>query len=297
MKQLLSKGKYVVAVSGGVDSMVLLNMLTVNKLSNTELIVAHFDHGIRSDSHQDRKLVEETARRYGLVFETAKARLGPSASEEAARTARYEFLESVRQRYRADAIVTAHHQDDVLETIIINLLRGTGRKGLSSLTSNQKLIRPLLNDTKQALIDYAVEHNLTWREDATNSDTTYVRNYVRHKVITLLTEAQKKQLLHIYDTARRTNRELEAILNDMLPKKNSKQLDKKLLVSLPHAAAKELVAHWLRQNNLRDFDAKLIERITIDAKRLGAGKRIPVYKDAYIDVLPDTLTLVNSSKD
>ncbi len=296
MKQLLSKGKYIIAVSGGVDSIVLLNMLIVNKLSNIELIVAHFDHGIRPDSYKDKELVKRTAEKYGLKFESESDKLGPKASEEAARTARYKFLESARQRHRADAIVTAHHQDDVLETVIINVLRGTGRRGLSSLKSEGKLLRPLLGYTKQELLDYAVKQKLDWREDTTNNDTAYLRNYIRQVIIPKLSDAQKKQLVAIYETAHSVNIKLDILL-DGLMSGNKNRLDKKLLLSLPHVVAKELIAHWLRRNNRRDFDSKIIERIAVDAKRLQTGKRIPVYQNAYIEILPNALALVDSSKD
>ena len=84
----------------------------------------------------------------------------------------------------AAAIITAHHQDDVIETSIFNLLRGTGRKGLTSLRSSNGLIRPLLGVTKNQIQQYAVEHNLTWREDSTNAQLKYSRNKIRHKLAT-----------------------------------------------------------------------------------------------------------------
>src|SRR5688572_27728765 len=133
MKINVAPGKYIVAVSGGVDSMVLLHLLSQH--SQSELIVAHFDHGIRPDSAEDRKLVEKTAKKYGLEFVYREGELGPGASEAEAREARYGFLQIIKVKHNAKAIVTAHHQDDMLETAIINMLRGTGRKGLSSLVS------------------------------------------------------------------------------------------------------------------------------------------------------------------
>src|SRR5689334_19288064 len=119
-------GKYVLAVSGGVDSMVLLHALQGRP--GVKLVVAHYDHGIRPDSHEDRHLVQVVAAQHGLPFEYEEDWLGWGTSEETAREARYNFLERTRQRHKSDAIITAHHQDDVLETAIINLLRGTGRK-------------------------------------------------------------------------------------------------------------------------------------------------------------------------
>src|SRR6266542_1461422 len=147
MKVRVSPGKYVVAVSGGVDSMVLLDLL--RQKPKLELVVSHFDHGIRPDSEEDRRLVQRIARAYGLPFVYARGNLGPKAGEALAREARYAFLRRVQQEQGAKAIITAHHQDDMLETAIMNLLRGTGRRGLSSLKSREGLLRPLLNWTKK----------------------------------------------------------------------------------------------------------------------------------------------------
>jgi tRNA(Ile)-lysidine synthetase-like protein len=132
MKIQLPKGRYVVAVSGGVDSVVLLDALS--KLPNLELVVAHLDHGIREDSIEDRRFVASLAASYGLVFEYGEGRLGSGASEATAREARYNFLRGVKMKHDAKAIITAHHQDDLIETAILNMLRGTGRKGLTSLS-------------------------------------------------------------------------------------------------------------------------------------------------------------------
>src|SRR5665213_799396 len=134
----LVPGKYVVAVSGGVDSISLLHILQAQP--GVRLIVAHFDHGIREDSVEDRRLVQNVAREYRLPFVYDAGNLGVDTSEAAARQARYRFLRRVQQASGARAIVTAHHQDDLLETAILNLLRGTGRKGLTALSNRSDMI-------------------------------------------------------------------------------------------------------------------------------------------------------------
>src|SRR5579884_3654782 len=116
MEIQLEPGAYVVAVSGGVDSVVLLDLLTKNH--NLKLTVAHFDHGKRKDSASDRHFVQKLAEKHGLSFVYAEGRLGLGASEAAARKARYKFLQQVRESAEARAVVTAHHQDDLLETAI-----------------------------------------------------------------------------------------------------------------------------------------------------------------------------------
>ncbi len=108
-------GKYVLAVSGGVDSMTLLHLLS--KKPVVELVVAHFDHGIRPDSTEDERLVAETAQEYNLPLEVGHGKLDAGASEKNAREARYQFLESVAKKHTAKGVITAHHQDDLIGTI------------------------------------------------------------------------------------------------------------------------------------------------------------------------------------
>jgi tRNA(Ile)-lysidine synthase len=271
MNVQLDPGKYVVAVSGGVDSMVLLDVL--RQLPGVTLVVAHFDHGIRPDSAKDRQLVEVTANQHGLPFIYEAGHLGASASEATAREARYAFLHKVKEAQHAQAIVTAHHQDDVLETAVLNLLRGTGRKGLSSLRSTNDMVRPLLHLTKQALLDYATTHHITWHEDSTNQDQRYLRNYVRHTLLPGLGEPAKAQLLQHIANVRELNDELDHLLMNALHTQAAPDtLDRHWFIMLPHAVACEVMAAWLRNNQIRSFDKKLINQLVIAAKVALPGK-------------------------
>lgn len=177
------------AVSGGVDSIVLLDMLS--RVPGHEIVVAHFDHGIREDSSQDATFVGELAARHGFVFETAREELGSEASEEKARERRYAFLRRVAKKY-GGRIVTAHHADDAIETIAINIHRGTGWRGLAVLDSD--IVRPLLQSTKADLLTYAQHRGLTWREDSTNASDAYLRNRLRRALVSL-GAAEKQSLL------------------------------------------------------------------------------------------------------
>lgn len=208
-----TKRTYIVAVSGGVDSVVLLDMLV--KMSDFRLVVAHFDHGIRNDSHDDAAFVKELAVQYGLTYEAERAELGEQASEETARKARYAFLRNVAQRYDGQ-IVTAHHADDALETIIINILRGTGWRGLASLRSTAEIARPLLSYRKTQLVTYAKNHHLQWREDSTNSETKYFRNTIRHTIIPKLGEQTENILLELYKRQVAVRQELEEVTDEVL---------------------------------------------------------------------------------
>ncbi len=168
---------YLVAVSGGIDSVVLLDMLV--KEGAYELVVAHFDHGIREDSASDAAFVGELAKKNGLPFETKREVLGSDASEELARNRRYEFLRDMAKKHNA-VIVTAHHMNDIAETIAINVARGTGWRGVAVLASD--VYRPLLHMTKQEIKAYAEAHQLEWREDSTNASDAYMRNRLRRKL-------------------------------------------------------------------------------------------------------------------
>lgn len=290
MNIVLESGKYVVAVSGGVDSVVLLDVLA--RQQEVQLIVAHFDHGIRVDSAEDRKLVQSLAEKYGLPFAYAEGNLGADASEEAARAARYAFLKSVQQKYSADGIITAHHQDDLLETAILNLLRGTGRKGLTALASNPHVTRPLLHISKQEILDYAHEHQLQWHEDSTNSNPKYLRNYVRLQIVPRLDVADKNRLLGIIEQSRTVNAELDSLLAGLLPLEGNR-LERKSFIQLPHAAAKELMAAWLRTNNLREFDRAMLERLVVAAKTGQPGTRANIYGRHAVDIHKKFLALTS----
>jgi tRNA(Ile)-lysidine synthase len=197
--------KYLVAVSGGVDSVALLDMLANEK--SHHLVVAHFDHGIRDDSAADARFVGELAKRYHLPFVTVREELGRGASEETARKRRYAFLQEQAKKFGA-TIVTAHHQDDVLETIAINISRGTGWRGLS-VFDNAKVARPLLFLTKEKIRDYAMARRLEWVEDSTNGETTYLRNRLRRKIAVNLKDAGRRELVRIWEKQKILKREID----------------------------------------------------------------------------------------
>lgn len=269
--QIPEAGIYIVAVSGGVDSMVLLDIL--RRQPQLQLIIAHYDHGIRTDSDEDRQLVQEAAKSYGLVFESEQGNLGSQVSEAVARDKRYDFLRQIQQKHYAKAIITAHHQDDMLETAILNLLRGTGRKGLSSLTTRPGLIRPLLNCTKQDIYDYAGQNQIAWHEDSTNADEKYLRNYIRHQIMPRL-GVKRQELLGLLQSTGKLNQDIDDILQGEI--KQSRQLQRHWFIMLPYNVSCEAMAAWLRQNNINSFDRPLVERLTVAAKTKPAGKITPI---------------------
>jgi tRNA(Ile)-lysidine synthase len=307
----LPKGTYVVAVSGGVDSMVLLDLLaqkfsvfssplSANRKTtdncNVRLIIAHYDHGVRDDSAQDRQLVQEVAARHGLPFVYNEGHLGIGVSEDVARKARYGFLHHVRQAAGAGAIITAHHQDDMLETAVINILRGTGRRGLGALKSEGTLLRPLLHCTKKDILDYAKKHHVQWREDSTNQDEVYLRNYVRRKILGTFSQMERDMLLqHVLD-AKKLNAEIDRLLIDHLHMQPAADtLDRHWFIMLPHAVACELMAEWLRARGIRQFDRKLLEKLVHAAKTYQPGKQTDIDRHHQLAIRKNNLVLLATS--
>lgn len=277
-----------VAVSGGVDSVVLLNVLS--KLPDLELTVAHFDHGIRPDSPMDREFVGRLAKRYGLPFVAAEGRLGAAASEAAARAARYEFLHRARKEREAKAIVTAHHEDDVLETAIINLLRGTGRKGLTALGSGGDIVRPLLAVPKTEILAYARASHLEWREDSTNSDTRYLRNYVRQRIVPRLGATGRQKLQELVAHQRTLNVQLDELLAEQL-NGQAVGLERQWFAGLPHGAATEVMAAWLRTQGVANFDRPTLQRAVVGAKTGRPGQKIALKNDIFLELTKSRLAL------
>jgi tRNA(Ile)-lysidine synthase len=297
MKVNLPPGRYVIAVSGGVDSVVLLHLLAKNTTNDERplghnLTVAHFDHGIRPDSSSDRMFVQKLAKDYELPFVFDRAKLGSGASEEEARFARYSFLERVLKASAASAVITAHHQDDVLETAILNLYRGTGRKGLTSLANRTNILRPLLEVPKRDIIAYATRHKLQWQEDSTNTDQRYRRNYVRYNVMPLLDESSRQELTNVIEDQRIINKKIDDAIAEQLDRQTIKgHIGRKYFNQLPHDVSKEILASWLREQGVRGFDARTLERLTVSAKTAKAGKKLEVLNGRFIVVGKDDLAL------
>ncbi len=218
--------KKILAVSGGVDSMVMLDLMA-RQFPASELVVATFDHGTRESSKADADFVaSETAKiaqiapALQLRFYRGEAELGAKISEEKAREKRYDFLRRVAFKEKGE-IYTAHHLDDLVESVVINLLRGTGWRGLAVLNS-AGVRRPFLDGTfgevfdKRKVLEYAAEYGIVFRQDPTNSDERYLRNRVRKRVLEMPLEKKTK----IYELWRRQieiAREIDGILETVLP--------------------------------------------------------------------------------
>lgn len=186
-----AEAKILVAVSGGVDSVVLLHLLkgVVPELG-PGIEVVHMDHGIRPESGRDAQFVEDLCGQWGIPCHllsrnvTELARQNKTSLETAGRDARREAFTRLATAVGADFIALAHHRDDQVETFLMRLFRGSGLSGLACMPEVQGLFwRPLLHYSRRQILDYAQQHHLLWVEDSSNQDTVFTRNRVRQKLM------------------------------------------------------------------------------------------------------------------
>lgn len=180
--------KLLITVSGGLDSVVLAHLFYEAKFA---FAIAHCNFQLRgNDSNLDELFVYQLAEKYGveffsIKFETEKYQIEKGISVQmAARELRYDWFNGIKSKNQFDYIVTAHHANDQLETVLFNLSKGTGLRGIRGIKpKNEFLIRPLLFATRDEILTYANDNKLQWREDISNSSTKYKRNALRHLVV------------------------------------------------------------------------------------------------------------------
>lgn len=208
--------KIVLAVSGGVDSMVLLHIMSelvkLQEYASKEIIVAHFNHQLRSPQvhAEEQALVKQYAEQYNFTYFIGTWDHPAEANvEAAAREARYQFFADVVRGSEANALMTAHHLNDTVETFLMRLLRGTSIKGSRGIPANYRriltdqhqhavltnIMRPLIGIPKQDLYDYAHDQQVAFIEDATNDSHKFLRNRIRHQIVPLF-ENENPQFLN-----------------------------------------------------------------------------------------------------
>ena len=222
---LIAEGdKVILALSGGIDSMVLADLLLKTKV---EFVAAHCNFHLRGEeSDGDEKYVCEFAEKNGIQcfvkhFETEKYAADNGISiEMAARDLRYDWFEQLRQQLGYDKIAVAHHADDQAETFFINLLRGAGLNGLKGMKpQNGVIIRPLLWASREQIRKYAVENQILWREDHTNAESVYLRNKIRNQLLPAFDELHPEARQGLYKSLEHLSAENElyrALLREKL---------------------------------------------------------------------------------
>lgn len=266
--------KYLLAVSGGVDSMVLLDMVATNYhgfrekyLSGAQFpadfVVAHYDHGIRGKvSAEDAEFVRQQCRNYGVAVRCGYGKLTAATGEAVARQYRYDFFRRVAETIARDDepvyLVTAHHRDDLLETIALNIVRGTGWRGLAPM-NQPRVLRPLLDIAKAELVSYAIEHGLAWREDQTNDSPRYLRNRLR-ALLASRSPSNKAELIRLYERQKHLRWQIERELEHYCARHSTRDKQGQLvlrrydLIMLPADVAieilRQLTKGWLTRPQL-----------------------------------------------
>ena len=286
--KLIAEGdRLVLALSGGIDSMVLANLLLKMKV---DFAVAHCNFHLRGkESDGDEQFVREFAEKNGIQcfinhFDTERYAAEQGISiEMAARDLRYAWFEELRQQLGYDKIAVAHHADDQSETFFINLLRGAGLRGLKGMQpKNGVIIRPLLWASQEQIRQYAIENGIKWREDHTNAETVYLRNRIRNQLLPVFDELQLDARQGLYKSLEHLSAEnelyrelLKEKLNQIIERHGEIQNIPHSAFSIPHSAF-QLLFEWLRQYNFNTDQCHFI----FEAMETGIGNKYfsPTYQ-------------------
>ena len=216
----LKETPLLLAVSGGLDSMVLTDLCRNSELN---IALAHCNFKLRSDeSDGDERFIKDFSKTHNLeVFTThfdteAFAQTSKQSIQMAARQLRYEWFDSLQKQHEFEYILTAHHADDNLETVLINLSRGTGLEGLMGIPEiNGSVVRPLLEFSRDQIHDFAIQEEISWREDRSNKSTKYLRNNLRHNIIPLLKDLNPS-FIESFQTTQNHLKDTQSILEDYM---------------------------------------------------------------------------------
>jgi tRNA(Ile)-lysidine synthase len=264
------KAPAIVGVSGGCDSVVLLDLL--QRAGFAKVFVAHFHHGLRGkDADRDVEFVRELAKDAKFVLgrgkTRARAKLTKASIEEAARALRREFFALAAMKHGATVVFLAHHAGDAAETMLFHLARGGGRRGLGSLRAEADLVegivivRPLLAFTRPEIEAYAKARKLRWREDKSNRSDEFTRNRMRHGVLPALQRAVGHDPVPVMARAGEIlaaeDEWMELLVADDA---RAAQLDVRALRHKPVAHQRRLLRAWLRARTGHEIDFETIER-------------------------------------
>lgn len=210
--QLFTKDNTIlIAVSGGIDSVSLLHLISQSNIKKTGILHCNF-HLRGNESDEDEKFVFELSKQYHLPFFVTHFDTKKFASEknisiqEAARNLRYQWFEEIRKENNYDLIAVGHNKDDTVETFLFNLMRGTGTDGLSGIKSlTGKIVRPLLFASRNEITAFAKENHLAFREDSSNKSEKYSRNFIRHRIIPMMMKINPQVQEHIFATSQKIN--------------------------------------------------------------------------------------------
>jgi tRNA(Ile)-lysidine synthase len=285
----------VVGLSGGADSVALLDVLTtLAARDGFRVVAAHLDHGLRAASAADAAFCARSCERLGVAFETARAdvraraRRDKGGTEEAARAERYAFLRGVRRKHGAAVIAMAHTLDDQAETFLLRLLRGAGSAGLGAMRPVAgDVVRPMLEANRRDVLAHLKARGLEWREDETNADPAFLRNRTRHELLPYLERRFNPRVRQALARAASVLADEAGVLaaeGDSFVERAGRPdgeaivLDRTALGSVSRAVARAAVRSALqRTGGLRGVGLTHVDRIlALAVAPRPSGKRLPV---------------------
>ncbi|QXP71983.1 tRNA lysidine(34) synthetase TilS [Polaribacter sp. R2A056_3_33] len=216
----LKDKKLLIAISGGVDSVVLAHLLSTLKFN---ISLAHCNFNLRPiECDIDEEFVKKLGKNlntkvFTIHFNTTEfAKENKQSTQIAARNLRYDWFNELIEKHQFDYILTAHHADDNLETFLINLTRGAGLDGLTGIPEiNGNIVRPLLKFSREEILTFVKENNISWREDKSNASTKYIRNKIRHQILPVLKEINPS-LLETFEKTTAHLKESQQIIEDKI---------------------------------------------------------------------------------
>lgn len=268
--------RWLVGVSGGMDSMALLHLLEVQGFK--AIVVCHLDHGLRGrESSGDARFVERMAGKMGFKVEVGKADVRKmmvergGSLETVARRARHDFFGECGKKHRCRRLLLAHHADDQAETVLWNLMRGShGCRGMREMTGMEmggvamEVFRPLLGLRKAGLREWMVSRGFKWHEDASNAECDVVRNRVRNEALPLLDKIAGRDVCAMLVRAAEADESLREIAEWAAGKADALDPQGRLHLgafrALPGALQKEVMAAFLKGNGATGIDSDLLER-------------------------------------
>ncbi|MBR5662161.1 MAG: tRNA lysidine(34) synthetase TilS [Bacilli bacterium] len=266
LSKLLKNKTVIVSCSGGPDSMALLSVVNnIKDANNIKVIVAHVNHKVRKESDEEAVMVENYAKSNNDIFELYEIQKYHDKANfhEDARKIRYEFLKELKDKYKADYLLTAHHGDDLIETILMRITRGSNLKGYIGFKEESnwegiKILRPLIRRTKKYLEEYDKENGIPYRIDKTNYSDDYTRNRYRNKVIPLLKEENENINLKYLKLSEELNRYYEYVKEESLNNLHSiVDKDNNIIVSklnkLPDLQKETIISEIIIKYQLEDY--------------------------------------------
>lgn len=307
-KLIQKNDRILVGVSGGIDSVVLLDILSkVKEKMSLKIGIVHVNYGLRTESDRDNKFVKTLAKKYEVPFFEKKVKLSGGNIEEKARDIRYEFFNEIAKSERFNKIAVAHHKNDLAETFFLNLSRGSGLTGMVSMKPKSgNLIRPLLFTSRKEIEGYAKNNNLKFVEDVTNKDLSIKRNLVRHKIIPEL-EKNNPDFVETLVNEVEHLRELEGYISkitDVHYKKLAKETKTSVLFSVqalnkvnPYIQSEILrkALHHIK-SDLRDISRRNIEDSLLLTKESHGTKEIYLPSSLIVRRTYDKLEITKESK-